>query len=410
MKLPRFLEKLPTPKTRAKAHTTPEKINIVWENKKRTINKLRQYRSAYENGGYISEAIDLYPLFMLSNGYQLQCAEGYDSKKESVQTLFDKIDITNICWMLCVDSLLVMDGIAEITYGSGKEATIPKGIYVRPAECFEIKTDEYGRPQVYIQKYDEDGNSLSSSVPLAPTDALHLKLIPRSDSVYGISLMRRAEDDINRDIDTIESIANAIKIHGSPKYQTIVNKNRPDAPPLTDDEYADLEKLYTDINSKDSFIGEGDIETNMLDVSGVQNVDMYSQVTLERVSAALGVPEELLGMRKGSTDATAVSRINAFFKKIQTHQNTLARLLNTRIIDSIAGAPGKVWIEFNDPDPSDNLKEAQFCKTIAEVNPLDPFAVMSPEQMRARVGVDEDQYIADMGVEEEMPDEQNQNP
>lgn len=162
MKLPRFLEKLPTPKTRAKSHTVPEKTNIVWDNKKRTINKLRQYRAAYENGGYISEAIDLYPLFMLSNGYQLQCAEGYDSKKEVVQTLFDKIDITKICWMMCVDSLLVMDGIAEITYGSGKEATVPKGIYVRPAECFEIKTDEYGRPTAYIQKYDEDGNSLSS--------------------------------------------------------------------------------------------------------------------------------------------------------------------------------------------------------------------------------------------------------
>ena len=242
---------------------------------------------------------------------------------------------------------------------------------------------------------------------LPPKDALHLKLIPRSDSVYGISLMRRAEDDIDRDIDTIVSIVDGIHNHGSPKYQTVVNKNRPDAPPLTDEEFDALEEQYKNINSKDSFVGEGDIETKMLDVSGVQNVDMYSQVTLERVCAAFGVPEELMGMRKGSTDATAVSRINAFFKKIQTHQNTLARLLNTRIIDSLVGAPGKVWIEFNDPDPSDNLKEAQFCKTIAEVNPLDPFAVMSPEQMRARVGVDEDQFQADNEVSIDETEDQN---
>ncbi|MFA7175506.1 MAG: hypothetical protein WC340_19180, partial [Kiritimatiellia bacterium] len=127
-------------------------------------------------------------------------------------------------------------------------------------------------------------------------------------------------------------------------------------------------------------------------VTGVQE---YSAVTLERVCAALGIPEELVGKRKGSSDATAVSRINAFFKKIQTFQMTLAQAINTAIIDPAVGQPGKIWIVFNDPDPTDNLKEAQYVESLGRVDPLDAFSVMSAEQMRSRLGIDEDEYQKD---------------
>ncbi|MDD2625941.1 MAG: hypothetical protein PHI87_00110 [Candidatus Methanomethylophilus sp.] len=391
MKLPRFLQAPVETITRAKSYLSINK-RVIWENKKREIGKLRKFRAAYENGGYISEAIDLYPLYMLSNGYALHTEDGVsDEARKNVQKLLDSIDINKISWMLTVDSLVVMDGLAEIVFGKGSLSKVPIAIYNRPAECFDFAEDAYGNIIAYIQHYDTDGNSIAP-ITLEPKNTIHLKLIPRSDASYGLSLMRRAEDDINRDIDCIESIAKGIKIHGTPKYLTRINANSPDAPPLSDTEFDTLKKEFEDINAKDSFVVEGDIETSMLDVAGVTGVQEYSAVTLERVCAALGIPEELVGMRKGSSDATAVSRINAFFKKIQTFQMTLAQAINTAIIDPAVGQPGKIWIVFNDPDPSDNLKEAQYVESLGRVDPLDAFSVMSAEQMRSRLGIDEDEY------------------
>jgi hypothetical protein len=368
----------------------------------RTFKKMRDLRNIYLQGAYISEGVDLYPLYTIGAGYTLEIDEGKgangEAAKADIEDLFNGINVYDITWQMMVDAITVRDGLAEIVLGRGEMREKPVNVIPRPAECFEFDTDKKGVIIRYIQRNANNGESLSVPVILEKPFVLHYQFMSRPDSPYGISLIERVIHDIKRDTRVIEATANGICLHGTPKWQIALNKNRPDAAKASDADWEEFKKQFDEINAKDNFPTEGDIEMIMHDTAGVPNVQQYSDVSLARVVSGMGIPGELLGLRQGTTDATAVTRVGAFFKKIKSCQRDVEQMWNI-VIDMRTGVPGLVKMKLNDTDPQDLLKLSQAIAPFRQGS--DPDAVFPADYCRERFGVPKDER-----TEEEKPKRQ----
>jgi hypothetical protein len=347
---------------------------------------MRNLRNIYLQGGYVAEGVDLYPLYAIGAGYDL---EGDDETAiENIRAFLTKINFYDVTWQMMVDAEVVRDGIAEIVYGRGSMSGVPVNVIPRPAECFNFDTTQTGDIRSYDQIFDNRGSSIVP-IRLEPKQVLHYQYLSRPDSPYGISIVERSIHDIQRDTRVSEAVTNGICMHGTPKWHIAINKNRPDAPPIPDDEYSDIEKEFTDFGSKDQFVTEGDIEIKALDIAGIQNVQQYSDVTLTRVVSGMGIPGELLGLRQGTTDATATVRVQAFYKKIKSIQRDIEQMWNVHIIDKITGKPGLVRLVLQDTDPADFTMLAEGISKLR--TGIDPDAVAPADWCREQLGIPEDE-------------------
>ena len=344
--------------------------------------KIKRFMKNYRRGGPVADALDAYPLFALANGYELVCEKGSEALKDKVITWCDQpqVDLDSTLWDGILSAIIAGDGYQEIIQDRGGGVW---GIVTRDPASFRKKYDEFGRLQYYEQVMETLG--IEKPVQIEPDRILNLILFRAPGDVYGQSIMDRAEDDINRDLDVIESITKAIHRHGTPKQQWAVggDENR-----ASD---ADLKAIRTEIQTMKAmtdFATTHDVKVNMLDTAGVQNVDVYSNVSLQRLACALGVPEEMLGLGRGSTEATAVVRMKAFLDRISTIQGIVARAYSRGLIDRITGAPGAVWIEFNDTSVEDEKKVADLIAVLAKLDQFDPWAVVTPEWVRERMKIE----------------------
>jgi len=353
---------------------------------------LQKYQTIYDQGGLIAEAIDLYPLYMLGTGYRL---EGDQQAAARVQEVFDSIGIEDLWWDQIVDAAVSGDGFAENIPGRGRLADTIVALQSIPPETMRIDADEYGT----VLGYRQAMHDLDRGILFEPRQITHFRLFRRTGRLYGISLVARALDEILRDIKTSEATAAAVERHGFPKYHIAIDETG--EANVSDADMAKVEKEFETIEKNNEFVTRGPVKINPLDVGGIQNLQVYSDVSLQRVCSALGVPEELLGLRRGTTDATAVSRIDAFYKKIGTLQTRLAATYTKNVVDRITGRPGVVWIKFNDVSPDDEFKTAEMINRIMTATPLDPFAVVSRRWVQDRIGQDPEQWEKDEGVTRE---------
>jgi len=395
----------------------------------RTFKKMRDLRHIYLQGAYISEGVDLYPLYTIGAGYTLEIDEDKKSKptfpedpdanvekvlspeeiaKKDVEDFLNDINVYDITWQMMVDAITVRDGLAEIVMGRGSMGEKPVNVIPRPAECFEFDTDKKGTIMRYIQRNANNGDSLAVPVILEKPFVLHYQFMSRPDSPYGISVIERVIHDIKRDTRVIEATANGICLHGTPKWQIALNKNRPDAAKASDTDWDEFKKQFDEINAKDNFPTEGDIEMIMHDTAGVPNVQQYSDVSLTRVIAGMGIPGELVGLRQGTTDATAVTRVGAFFKKIKSCQRDVEQMWNL-VIDMRTGVPGLVKMKLNDTDPQDFAKMATAISQLR--TGTDPDAVCPAEWCREQLGIPEDERSdEEKPKRQENPFQEPQNP
>jgi hypothetical protein len=356
------------------------------------IKAVQRWRQIYKRGGPVSEGIDSYPLFCLSPGWQLVCNEGNEGQKDRVQEWMDQphISFDAIMWQGILDALICGTAFQEIISTRGSDIW---GIIPRDASSFRIKYDQYGRITGYEQILMKL-EGVESVIPIDMERMLTITLFPVPGEMYGASLIGRAEDDIMRDLDIIESISKAIHRHGTPKQQWDVGDPEN---PANDADMKKIARSIEDIHAKTDFV-TSNTKINMLDTAGVSNVDTYSNVALTRLSSALGVPEEILGLGRGSTEATANVRIKAFYDKITTIQTIVARTYSRAIIDRITGQPGIVWIEFNDPNAEDESKKATWISAIMTASGMDPFAVLPQDWIKEQFGIDIEEYPSEVPV------------
>ena len=352
-----------------------KKLNLFTE-RKRNAKQLERYRIIYDQGGLITEAINSYPLFLTRNGYRL---EGPDTEAQKVQDWLDAADFQTILWDGITDALVFGDAFQEIV--PNRDAT-PAYVVPRLASEFEIRYNEHGKLAGYTQKTMINGKEKSTN--LKPTQIVHLQFWRASGSLYGHSLIHRAYDDIIRDTKTAESSASAIKRHGFRKYHIKVGQEGEKVP---QDVLKEIDREFKELNEKNEFVTARDIELNDIDASGLEQLDTYNDISLMRLAAALGVPEEVLGLRRGSTDATATKRIDTFYGKISAMQYTVARCYNINIIDRLTAHPGMVKLVFNEVNPDDETKRAKWITQVMHASKEDPFAVLPQDWIKKQFAI-----------------------
>jgi len=379
----------------------------TWENPMKVQvdrwNALKAWRNIYMRGGPVAECIDVYPLFVLTNGYEFACEEGSEKLKDKVQEWADQphVDLDAIMWQAILDACICGTAFQEIVPDSGLYnvwSVIP-----RDASSFWTDYDSYGRIIKYRQITFENGMTKTIQ-DLDPKIMLTLTIFPVPGEVFGLSLIGRAYDDIMRDLDMIESITKAIHRHGTPKQQWDIGT--PEYPATAGDLDATT-LMITKIHADTDFVTSA-TKINMLDTSGITGAQEFSNITLQRMASALGVPEEMLGLGAGrglGTAATSGVRQRAFMDKISTIQEIVARTFSRNVLDRITGVPGSVWIEFNDPSPDDEAAKATWIAALR--SGMDPDAICPADWVREQFGIppDEDAEKMDDPTRKQPPDQ-----
>lgn len=358
---------------------------------------LKNYRDIYRKGGVVRTALDCYVQFMLSAGWTLQNDKMDGAQQQIMDLLFGRTcNYDTVIQEVLTDAICIGDGFALILTGSGSLSNTPVGLQHLPAERVKIVVDA----SMTIVRYDlmEMVGSTRRLGSYLPEQVLHLCLFPDGSSRYGVGLMESAIDEIQRDTTISDSTAAAIRRHGFGIWHAKVSSNNPMEPISPADVTAVVESLKK-IGAKSEIVTSSSVEILPLNETGQANITVYNDWSLLRLCTALGVPGELLGVRQGTTDATAVTRIENYYKKIRALQKILSVAINTQFIDrtlvALGHGPGIVWIEYADPSPEDSLKRAQYITAVAAATPGDPFALMSRRQQQVYLGIDPDEWEKD---------------
>jgi len=369
----------------------------------RNNENLRKWRDIYEQGGIISEAIDAYPLAIWSKGYRL---EGGEAEKTLVQDRLDTFDLVTQAKMLITEALVCGDGFAENVQNVKGDAFAC--LEVKPAEMIQLDQDIMGTVTGY--KFVPDTTLTGKTVPLALEDITRLTLIRSPRNPYGTSLIKRAIDEITRDTKTAEGSAGAIERHGFPKW--LINATAPGTPDrpaesLDEETAKKIEHEFEELKYKSEFIADGDIKATAMDTGGVQNIQQYNDVMLQRLCAAIGVPREILQLTEGGLGTGGPSvRMDVWYDKIEAMQQQVARCLNLNVIDRITGRSGSVKIVFNNPRPKNFIAEATAIAALRQG--MDPDAVCPADYARERLGIPKDESAIDKVVPE--PQEKKKTP
>jgi len=372
--------KQPQPKTYIESGGTKKEI---FSKRKRSVELLQKYATIYDQGGLVTEAINAYPMFITAHGWRL---EGPDNLVKTVENALEEMDFDAVMWAGIVDALVFGDAFQEIVLNrAGSVASVVP----RLASGFEILHDEHGRLKGYTQRVTIDGREKIKT--LKPDQIAHLQFWKLGGSMYGHSLIHRAYDEILRDVKTAESTATAIHRHGFKKYHIRVGKEGEIIPQET---LKDIDKEFKELDSKNDFVTPHDMEIKNIDEGGLEKIDTYNDISLMRLAAALGVPEEILGIRRGTTDATAVTRTDTFFKKIASMQKRVARSYNLNVINRIV-KPGAVKIVFNEVNPEDDTKKAEWISMVMKSS-NDPFAVLPREWIQEKFNVNPKKTVSNL--------------
>lgn len=331
---------------------------------------LDRMRLIYDTGGLVPDAIDTYPLYTLGNGYRL---EGKSPEMITrCKTILDSMDTYNIMFTQIRDALVVKRGVAEIipTLGGDVVRLVPC-----VSETFKQNTDDKGNVLGYTQTVSGDGGR-KVSVEFTPDRIFWLDL--------QMPLIERAYDDIARDTKVIESITKAMERHGFPRYHITVGEP---GEIIADATIDSIGRQFEELKPQSEMVTQAGVKIDNLDSMGLANAKVYSDISIQRLCTALGVPEEMLGLGRGSTEATANVRLQAFYDKIGSIQERVARAWNLQVLDRITKIPGAVKLVFEDVSPVEETMTADMLVKLASINPADPFAIVSPEWMKERLGI-----------------------
>jgi hypothetical protein len=199
-------------------------------------------------------------------------------------------------------------------------------------------------------------------------------------------VMHSAWDDIERDTRTIDGIAASIERHGFPKYHIKVGQP---GETVGSDTISKIGKQFENLKPNMEMTTVADVAINNIDQGGVSQANQYNMVTVQRVTSAMGVPEEILGLGRGSTEATANVRLQAFYDSISALQQALSRAYNQQVIDEKTGRPGAVRLVFNDVSPIDDKMNMEVALMMVQANGIDPEYFFTRQEIRNKAGFTE---------------------
>jgi len=402
----------PKVKPRSKVSSAEQDRYDFWnadKNKGRDFEHMKELGDIYRRGGPVSQAIRTKANFVFSNGYRIE-GESEDINK-MIEDKLESLEIDIVGPQAIIDAQVYGDCFHELAKGMGEGAGSIVAQVPRSPETFRIDHDEHGMISGYTQVLRRKSIlGEDEEIPFRPADIFHFTIDNLGGSVYGTSIIDQAWNDIHWDAEIAKATADAIKRHGNSRFHIQVGQEGEDVP---EDTMRKIDAQFRNLNSKQEFVTTRDVDIINIDQQGQGNVKVYGEWSMTRLCAALGIPEELLGLGRGSTEATANVKLRAFYDDISALQKRFARAYNQQVIDRITPRPGMAKLVFNEVNPKDQAAIAAWLAQIMAATPIDPFAIVPRKYAQDLLGVvesdwDEDDYVDapadDAGTSEDDPD------
>jgi len=321
--------------SKAHAVASSKTEHALWNGKRRNVSMLKQYRTIYNEGAIITQAINAYADFMMSDDYVFV---GNDAGLvQMVKDWADNFNFYEVVWGSIVDALVFGDSYDEIIWNTTNSRVLRIG--QRQSWLFDTEYDLYGKIICYRQYPD----SYTSYIKIPSNRVMHLRLMGLPGAENGLSLIGNAFDDICRDVKMAESAAAAIQRHAFPIWHVRVGETGEEIP---DEVLDELQTILKNLSSKNEVITPKDIEIIQLNNGGIAGLTEISQYSLERTLASMGVPLEVVGLGStSSTYATATVTLQAFTERCRRMARSVEYSYNSQIIDKITGIPGSVRLK-----------------------------------------------------------------
>jgi len=302
--------------------------------------------------------------------------------KKKIEKFCYKTDFNSIMIEVMRHCLIFGDSFVEKV---GNKAGDLVELRVRDPRTFQKKIDPQGDVEGYLQVVSIETGS-TEETDLEPEEVVHYQLFPKPDSPYGLALIDPSKDTILRKALTDGGIAAAIDRHGYPKYHIILK-----TPPgfetelPTSGEIDTIAADFRNINSKNEIVTTELIEIKALDAKGVENVEEYFNYFQSSLTCGMLVPQEVLGLGSGSTEATARVRRLMFEKMVKGFQNKIARTTELHVFQDLVPSGKEVpRLVFADVVPEDDKIIADI---ISKLMPKgDPFGILSSDEFREKLG------------------------
>jgi len=328
-----------------------------------TREELEALSEIYESGGIAAKIVETYGLYVTARGWTIESNKdiiGSDEIAEKVRKYLDNAKIDRWLRYIINQSFLYGFGVCEVTW----EDDIPTHVYMLDASEFEIVMDEYGNILSYRQHV---GGGSRDKIDMLPEDIIKINAI-ESYSPYGISVIHRSMEDIKRDDRISESIAVGFERHGTPKWHHKVDVSNA-LDPRTDLE--NYKMGVKGITAKKDVVTTSNVDITNVD-SGSVDYKIDTEFSLARMCASTGMPAELIGLRLGTTDNTAVSRIESFKYEIDAYKATIAAQLTEQLVNRIVGAPDVCYFKFKSTSATEDSNTVDIITKLMGANPSNP--------------------------------------
>jgi len=313
-----------TPKTVVRAQETKSgkaKFGATSERSKELLEKLWTY---YEQDGTVFAAINRIAFNATMVGYTLRSEN--PKAIELIEPFCRKIDLDTNNYIALRNALVYGDSFTEKILNKGKEISRLKDI---DPKTMWITDDKYGDIKEFYQIIEN-----KRMPPLKPEKIAHLKLFDKPGTPYGLSIIEPSMDNINNAIEAHESLFSAFKRHGTIKHVATIGTDKDgELPP--DEIMEDVETKLEDISSKTDFVLPWNCKIEAIDEKGVQGIEEYYNYFLSLEVLGLLIPEEAMGIGRGSTEATASVKAVMFERVIKAFQKRLSRMTELEYFNPI---------------------------------------------------------------------------
>lgn len=347
---------------------TSSKTRHFFNARTRSDETLRRCKLLKEKGGIYAAGLEKYATVANRNGSRL---EGDDQQLVAmVQKRLESINMDKVIEHMINDAVFYGWSLQEFLMEGDKIVDLLQC----DSETFDPEYDDHGRLTGFKQTIP-GALGIKKQQPIEKGTVLYF-------SWKWLAL--KAWDEIDRDNKIIEGITVAIERHGFRKYHIRVGAA---GEQVGEAVVRKVGQMFENLKYDNEITTLHDVIISPIDDNEMIGAKVYNDIYLQRYAAAIGVPEEILGLGRGSTEATAQVRMQAFYDDVGTLQKMAARAITMQLIDRITGRPGAVRWVFNDVSAEDDKVKADYIATLMRSNEIDPYAIITRQEARQYLGL-----------------------
>ncbi|AHG00956.1 hypothetical protein HALLA_12045 [Halostagnicola larsenii XH-48] len=311
--------------------------NKFFQTRPRTYKELKRREKIYLNGGPITEFIDTRALMTYGTGVDFESSspvtddQGRTVDEWLTEQFGDTLELTMID--AGIQSYWAGDAWPEIVETRAGEFS---HLELIDPTTMDVDWNDYGEITT-LRQIIKGPRGKPKSQPVDIDNVGHFTFKDSSGGPLGDSLVEQNLDEINRYVSNQEQRANAIKLHGSPKYDVSVGSEGQSIP----------DKVMRRINRKfrpervdeeTAWTHGGDLEINALESPGMgDGMKQITETDISLLAGSFGIPLEWTnfgsaGLGDGSP---AESRERKFERQARTEQTRRANQFKKEILRPI---------------------------------------------------------------------------